>query len=178
GMQYNECEPHTGGKIVNLPPGVVTAIFHNPGPQSYWQTALSNVPGGYDVANGLYVGWCVNEHTYIVPGLPYTIHLMSSYDAGNPWPGNHGWYDWPCVNWIINNKDGYTPGQIQDAIWYFVDGGVDPGGGPTHILIQAALANGQYFVPSSGQHVAVLCIGDPIHQNGYDVQHTFIEVDP
>ena len=157
GHGYNEGNPPSQGKTVTLPPGVVTAVFQNPGPVSYWKTTLSNVPAGnYNVHNGDWVGWCVSETTFIVPGLPYTIQLMSSYDPMNPWPGNHGPHDWPCVNWIINHKGNYptaTINDIQGAIWYFLDGGQMPGGiGNT--IVNDALANGQNFVPSTGQVVA------------------------
>jgi hypothetical protein len=180
--QYNECNPPSGPKTLNLPTDVIHAVFYHYGPVSYWETDLSGVPNGYDVNNGAYVGWCVdNHHGLIYPGLDYTIQLFSSYDAGfflnHPgWSGNFQ-YSWPCVNWIINHKDSYSIDQIQDAIWYYVDGGVDPGG-PAHNLIIDAFNNGQNYVPQTGDVMAVLCFPNPNNQHGLDVQHTFIEVDP
>jgi hypothetical protein len=45
-------------------------------------------------------------------------------------------------------------------------------------IINDALANGKYFVPQTGQNVAVLLIGNPPDQSGLTIQHTFVEVDP
>ncbi|MBE3137082.1 MAG: hypothetical protein IMZ43_06805 [Thermoplasmata archaeon] len=189
GVQYNECDQTTPGKIIDLPPypdTIINAVFQNPGPNSYWQTTLSNVPGGYDVTNGPYLGWCVDLDSWIYPGNVYTVSLLSSDDPLNPWPGNHApaTYDWPCVNYIINHKTppGYStpasPAQIQDAIWYFIDHGYSGGDAKTQALISDALANGQAFVPQSGDVVAVLVIGIPNVQYNLPTQKTFIEVDP
>ena len=179
--QYNEGTPPIGGKTLLLPPNVVTATYHYPGLSSYWRTTLSNVPVGYNVGNGAYLGWCVDQDTYIVNDVAYTINLMTSYDVNNPWHGNHypATYDWPCANYIINHKaTGATIDQIQNAIWYFIDHGYTGSDTVVWGMINDALLNGKNFVPGTGQWMAVLCIGNPEYQNGYHVQHTFIEVDP
>jgi hypothetical protein len=188
GYQYNEpCEEQAILKGVIIPEGEVTAGFVYPVPNSYWTVNVKTLPAGGPFSpplNGILpiacVGWCVDEVGKIYgDNRDYTVSMMSSYDPMNPWPGNHvpATYDWPCVNWIINNKGEYTATEIQDAIWYFVDGGVNPGGN-AGVLIAAALANGQNFVPESGDNVAVLLIPDPNVQYSLTVQHTFIEVDP
>jgi hypothetical protein len=184
GHQYNECNSPLSGKTVELPPDIVTAIFTNTNEPSYWNTLLSNVPGGYDVDNGQYLGWCVDEDTYIFPGYVYNIKLLSSYDPTlsidyPDWVGNY-WYSWPCVNYLINHKGTATGTQIQAAIWYFLNYGYFGSDSVVLSLISDAENYGKGFYPSTGQNFAVLCIGWPYGdwQHGYPVQKTFIEVDP
>jgi len=172
---YDPCGQPPPNKVVELPDSIVNAVFAHPGVSSYWDTTLSNVPPGYDVQDGTYVGWCVDQNTYIVPGQVYTMELYSSYDPANPYADP----DWPYVNWIINNKPaGATKDQIQDAIWYFIDGGYT-GSDPVVLqLIADALAYGADFIPGPGQWCAVVLWANPSYQHGYTVQPTFIEVDP
>jgi hypothetical protein len=179
-QQWNElCEPPGGPKLLNLYEGPVDMWFDYPGAQSTFDSHLSGVPAGYDPVDGTYLGWCVDEDTSLYPGpsYVYSMSLMSSYNPMNPWPGNYI-YSWPCVNYIINHKGSATPGQIQNAIYYFVDGGysgVDP---VVWGLINDAILFGQAFIPGPGEWLAVLCIADPPVQHGIEVQHLFIEVDP
>jgi len=177
--QYNECNPPEG-KVLNLPPYpdvIVNAVFTNTVNPSYWLTTLSNVPAGYDVTNGNYFGWCVDEDSWIYPGNTYTINLMSSYDPMNPWPGNY-LYSWPCVNYILNHKGTATGMQIQEAIWYFLNHGYTGSDPVVLMLIAQAVNFGQNFHPGTGQVMAILCIGNPDTQYNLPVQKTIIEVDP
>jgi hypothetical protein len=184
--QYNECNPPLSGKTIELPPNPITAIFTWTVEPSYWSTALNGVPVGFSVSNSppSYLGWCVDEDTYIVPGQVYTIKLLSSYDPTlsidyPDWIGNY-WYSWPCVNYIINHKGAATGAQIQSAIWYFLNNGYYGSDPVVLSLISNAELYGKSFYPSSGQNIAVICIGWPYGdwQHGYPVQKTFIEVDP
>lgn len=188
-QQWNDpCGQITGPKELNLPTGTINAVYYHYGPSSYWQTVLSNVGTGYTVHDGSYIGWCNDEDTYIVPGSLYNVRLFSSYDqsfflAHPNWNGNY-WYSWPCVNYLINHKIPVTSqlqkDQIQFAIWYFIDHGYTGTDPIVWGMINDALANGKYFVPQTGQNMAVLVVGYPFDgvQHGYVVQHTFIEVDP
>ena len=69
---------------LNLPdPGdPVEASFVYPGPDSYWQVTLRNVPSGYHVYNQTYVGWCVDEdHTIGSSSTAWwDTKLYESYD--------------------------------------------------------------------------------------------------
>lgn len=185
-QQWNdECNPPVGPKEITLPDYDISAVFYHYGPTSYWQTVLSGIVGTYTIQNGPYVGWCVDESTYIVPGYSYNVRLFSSYDltflAAHPeWNGNY-WYSWACVNYLINHKNPIaTIDEIQSAIWYFINNGYTGSDSVVWGMINDALSNGQFFVPQTGDNMAVLVVGWPYgeYQNGYDVQKTFIEVDP
>jgi hypothetical protein len=158
-------------KILRLP-GEVSLLPQYPGPNSYWQHTLSDIGSGYDVANGSYPAWCVMENVYMTPGQTYHPVLMSSYDANLPTYAQDP--DWDMVNYIINHKQG-TPSDVQAAIWYFIDGQIDPpmpGSPAAAAMVNDALAHGEGYYPGSGGMLAVLCL------LGDRVQLTFLEVDP
>jgi uncharacterized repeat protein (TIGR01451 family) len=155
------------GYRVRVPNVSVNMVESYPGAHSYFDTTLSGVGTGYDVQNGLYTGWCCDEHNYIYPGTLYSVHLWSTYNPLMPWPDP----DWSKVNYLLNHKDPTaSPDQIQSAIWYFIDGGYS--GSDLKILgmIDDALAHGVNFVPQEAQICAVLV------DAGTGIQHTFIEV--
>lgn len=141
--------------------------------ESYWWTYLYDFPPGeYDVGEGYYIGWCVDEGHYINPGREYyPVTLYSSYDPNMPAYFQDP--DWDKVNYIVNNKQGAWD-DVQEAIWHFINGsigglygGTDP---DVWAMINAANANGEGFEPGCGQSIAVLC------DAGEGIQHTFIEV--
>ncbi|MCD6468328.1 MAG: hypothetical protein J7L32_03345, partial [Thermoplasmata archaeon] len=165
--------PNCGGeeecyKTLSLPTESVTMVVH-PGSSSYFDTTLSDVPHGYDVTNGTYVGWCCDEDHTITPGTVYSVHLYSSYDPNMPDYFKDP--DWDMVNYILNHKQG-TPDDVQAAIWYFIDHGNMPSSQAGKDMVNDALAHGEGFKPACGQIMAVIC------DAGENVQHTFIEVDP
>jgi len=152
---------------INLPTDPVQAKFDYPGPNSYWKITLSGVDAGYDVSNGAYVGWCVDEDHSISNHATRTVTLYSSYDPANLYSDD----DWDLVNWILNHKQGSDWWDVQRAIWYFIDGGVYPTGYPDAIdMVEDAMVNGENFEPGPGQILAVVC------WIGVTVQTTFIEV--
>jgi|GEM_PF-2866939 len=154
---------------ISLPPGPVTIVVIRTDP-CYLSTTLSDVPAGYDdVPNGIYCGYCVNEHIFITPGQQYTVTLRSSYDPNLPSHAQDP--DWPKINYILNHKQGNWF-DIQTAIWYFFDSGnLPPVGSVARDIVDDAVANGQSFIPGFGQSMAVLCDAGP------NIQLTFIEVD-
>lgn len=139
------------GPNINLPPSQVTVKVEFPSSECYYYVHLSNVPDGYHVSNGRFLGWCVDEHHYIYNGKTYSARLYSSYDSNNPHPD----LDWPKVNYILNNKGGSWE-DVQAAIWYFVDGGKWPSDPNAQAMINAANENGENFVPAPGQKLAVI----------------------
>jgi len=193
-MQWNdECNGDTTpDKDVVLPTDPVQMRVQGPYPSgwpSYVKTEISGIgtegtTNGdgieYNVWDGYWRGWCVDEDHQVNVGTWYTAHLYSSYDPSMPNECKDP--DWPYVNWILNHKGSATPVQIQKAIWYFIDGGWEPYGNPVHSnydpviqgLIDDALGNpeGNLYKPDTGEWMAVICWIDACHQI------TFIEVDP
>ena len=174
--QWNDECDQTGNKEISLPDVPVTMIVSHPWtiPPSYFKTTLSNVPAGdYNVENGDYVGWCCDLEHSINPGQLYTVTLYSSYDP--TMPSYFADEDWDKVNYLINHKvdhEPYTWEQMQDAIWYFIDGGYSGTDPKVWEIINDADVNGDGFIPQTGQWIAVICDAGP------NIQHSFIEVDP
>jgi hypothetical protein len=138
------------GFSINLPPGTVSATYEYPGPDSYWNITLSNVPPGYDVINGAYTGWCNDETHYITNGETLNgVTLYSSY-AQTVYNG-----DWPRVNYIINHPQGSWQ-DVQDAIWYYIDGHLMPSSVAGIAMVNDANLNGGSFEPAPGQLLAVI----------------------
>jgi hypothetical protein len=172
GKNWAEYFHYTTKKVLHLPSGPVTMVPYYPGPNSYWQMVLSDVPGGNDVTDGTYPGWCVVQNVYMVPGQAYHPTLMSGYDpnlaayAQDP--------DWDMVAYVINHKQG-TIDDVQAAIWHFIDGSLNPdmpADPDAAAMVNAALAHGEGYYPPAGGWLPIVCL------LGDGVQLTFIEVDP
>jgi len=152
-------------KCFNLPPVCVDVCFGYPGTTSYFDTVLSNVPGGYSVGDGTYTGWCADEDHTVSPGTTYQGHLYIACDPANPYPSAN----WSKVCWLINNKpENMTGAQIQSAIWKFINHGYDGSDPAVWWLIGVASTHSD-FVPSPGQ-LACCVVWIPGHQT------TFIEL--
>jgi len=173
------------GANPNLPTTTVTLTQTNLTPWEYpFVSALSDVPGGFDVANSppTYVGWCVDLLGHVTRGSPgYPVRLYSSLSLTLVAPYNT--FNWHMINYVLNHKQG-TGVDISQAIWYFVNGGSFPiaslqaDGYPFAIpsalaeaMVADAEANGVGFIPGPGQIVAVIC--DPTDAA---VQDTIIEL--
>ncbi|MGD0494774.1 MAG: hypothetical protein ABSB28_01885 [Candidatus Bathyarchaeia archaeon] len=154
---------------VNLPSTIVRIEVIN-GTATYFNITLSEVPMGYDVANGTYPGWCVDQ-TAIMARSPVT-HEVRLYSSLNP-PGTLATQRWDMVNYILNHKQG-TLDDIQQAIWNFVNGigNYTPSSTVAKAIVNDALANGNGFIPESNQTIAVICL--PVVLSP-DVQVSIIE---
>ena len=185
-QQWNdECNGDLEYKVLNLPnPTTYVALCDlsvKPGPiyGTYFDADLTEIPydPDYNVWDGVWPCWCVDEYTGATDGY---VELWDTYDPSMPYPADPG--DWECVNWIINyaNPTDY-PGliweDIQDAIWYFVDGGFLPPVGPGRDLAQDAEGHTD-FIPEEGQYCCVLLWPVDIDHNFRDDQITIIVVDP
>ncbi len=82
--------------------------------------------------------WCVDENTTMgnaTETLDVVTFKSNEFDILTVWPGHDentpdgigGITAWDCVNYIINHDDGYSIDSIQNAIWYYVNGGHYPG---------------------------------------------------
>lgn len=154
--------------VINLPATAVT-FYADGGVESFFEIQLSGVPSGFDVQNSTYAGWCVDYYDVESPtGAFYQGQLHSTVDV---LPSHLQSPNWDMVNYILNHKAG-SRDDIQNAIWFFTDGLNVGLSAAAQALINAALANGEGFVPGVGQSVAVV-----IDQEGpLLVQRPIIEV--
>ena len=143
---------------LNLPPPSILATMNVVnGTVSYFDTTLSDVPEGYDVSNGTYLGWCVDRTSGMSRETPIQVSLYSSLSP----PGILENENWTLVNYVLNHKQGAAE-DIQNATWYFinlVNYTYSPPLEETYAwaMINDALANGTGFIPTTGQTVAVIC---------------------
>lgn len=160
----------------SLPTNPVSLKIHAyPGASNnYFDLKLWNVGGGYDISDGVWTGWCADEHVLIYLNTNYTADVYSSLDPDDlpSWAGDDE--QWDYVNYILNHKHpNASMNDIQQAIWYFTDAGYPM---PTDLeaaaMVNDALANGAGFYPTNGQFGAVILAVGP------NVQLVFIEVDP
>jgi hypothetical protein len=127
------------------------------GKQTYFDTTLLDVPPGYTVTNGTYVGWCIQFDIKIRPDTEYKANLHFCY--GDAVPDYLRPFDWKKVNYILNHKHNGTAMEVQNAIWYFIG---RPAGQPLVLnrvsqeIVNDALVNGDCYVPQPGDHVAVV----------------------
>jgi hypothetical protein len=161
---------------LNLPSTLVR-IEASDGTESYFNTTLSDVPSGYDVTNGTYLGWCVD--TTAGMGRSPATHEVELYSSINP-PGTLATEKWDMVNYILNHKQG-TMDDIQQAIWYFINmlgtsGNYTPTNTVAWTIVNDALANGTGFVPGYGQTIAVICFPQALLPEPTSVQITIIEI--
>jgi len=139
---------------VDLPSTAVTLeVFSGYG--SFFDTVLSNVPLGYDVANRGYRGWCVDTR-YLMPFSPATTQVYL-YSTLYPPPGLWN-EEWNSINYILNHKQGITA-DVQQAIWYFINmnDGYIPTRSKAKAIVNDTLANGANFIPEIGQVLAIIC---------------------
>jgi hypothetical protein len=155
-------------------PSTLVWIEVSNGTESYFNTKLSNVPSGYDVTNGTYLGWCVDVRTEMARS-PAT-HAVKLYSSSNP-PGELASEKWDMLNYILNHKQGIAQ-DIQQAIWYFIhmDDNYTPTSTVAWAIVNDTLANGNGFVPGNGQMIAVVCYPIILFPNQPNVQISIVEV--
>lgn len=155
-----------------------TAKFYHPWAGiAYWKTVLSGVPAGFDVADGPYPGWCVDQGHYIYPNSTHTVKMYNSY--ADDLPSYAVDPDWDMVNYLLNHKHpDASIFDIQDAVWYFINGGHDPATLIGQAMVDDTLANGEGFVPSLCDGDIIVVIIDSFTETlGMRSQLTIIEVD-
>ena len=150
---------------IRLPTTLVTmnAVY---GANSYFDLTLSDIPLGFDIINGTYHGWCVQETIKMTQHVNHTVLLYSCYDPSLPveYHNNH----WDKINYLLNHKQG-TSNSIQQAIWYYTDNkdcSADP---DASAMISNAEQHGAGFIPTTGELLAVPIQGVPV------IQLTFLE---
>lgn len=157
-----------------LPPLPVTMSASVNGVVSYFTTTITN--GGF--LNGVYEGWCVDT-SRTIGGSTRSALAYSSYDSD---VATLGLVDKPAnidaLNWLLNQDwvgktagggGTITQGDVQRAIWTIIDDGQSSSGLGTwtqaHVdqIVADALTNGDGFVPSCGDCLAVILV--PVDEN-------------
>jgi hypothetical protein len=139
---------------------------------SYFKMTLSAIPEGFDVTNGVYLGWCVQNNVKMTCNVNHTVQLYSSYDPNMPVSFLND--NWDKINYVINFKQGGEK-SIQKVIWYYICNSPYPGNDTNAVaMITAANVSGVGFVPHAGQSIAVLI--DGISSDGSIIQRTFFEL--
>jgi hypothetical protein len=150
---------------IRLPADFVTmvAVYGN---NSYFDIALSDIPEGYDIINGAYHGWCVQENIKMTQHVNHTVRLYSCYDPSLPfeYQNNH----WDKINYLLNHKQGSLD-SIQQAIWYYTDDKECFSDPDAWAMVLNAEQHGAGFIPAIGQLLAVPIEGIPT------IQLTFLE---
>jgi hypothetical protein len=166
-LYFDYCIEECG---INLPADPVCVTMHYPGANSYWSHDLSNVPTGYDVANGNFLSWCLQQNVYAYPENLYCdVKLIAVTDPALPAIFNGMQFD--KINWVLNHKNGASIIDIQTAIWYFTGAGAYPTTPAAIALVVDADTFGDGYVPGPGEILAaIVYIAD-------NVQSTFIEVE-
>jgi hypothetical protein len=149
--------------LTNVIRQVVTANF----PDSFMLTEIRDMPRGYTVSNGVYVGWCVDYKGLITPGNINQAEMYYSYGDLPPYLQHP---NWDLVNYLINHKQGNSV-DVQYAIWYFIGGPVAPEDhafyppkAPALAMIIDATLHGEGFVPAPGQVSAVILVPEEQRQ--------------
>ena len=152
------------------------------GSASILDIALSNIPEGSALADGLYAGWCIQDH--ITGQLKSEPALLYS-SLGTDLPADLENLPWNQINYVLNHKirgagkpDLEFFKDVQTAIWLLLgepnpDFGVSP---EAQQMVDAANANPAY-VPGDGEIMAVIVYSDGMSTNDpHSVQETIIEV--
>jgi hypothetical protein len=164
---------------LNLPSTTVNAIVQND-TTSYFVTTLSSVPSGYDVTNATYPGWCIDYTVVMTRNETFPALLYSSLNP--PVVGDWSSVQWDMVNYILNSALARATGnftETQDCIWNFVNNSATY----THTLdtnetaiLNDAYANGNGFIPSPGQSVAVIVSPQYVEPGSGPFQDSIIAV--
>lgn len=169
--------------VLNVPTTPVT-VTHGPwqgGTSSTLDVTLADVPIGYDVSDGVYSGWCLENNLADDPDDGSLLTLMDATDPASfvaPCE-SFATIPWDKVNYVLNHKVGDFF-DVQLALWV-VAGTNYWGMEPTTeawVMINEADANGSGFMPQPGDVVAVALCADGL-SGGVDpdgVQDTIIEV--
>jgi len=175
--------------LLNLPPDpvVVTHGTWNSGPSSTIDITLSSVPRGYQVSNGTYAGWCIEDNHQDDSPAGSLLKMLDSTDT-NPLvcdPGGFSGVPWDEINYLLNHQQGAlgniqaTIEDVQAAMW-IVAGTDDPGNETFPVtpevndLVTDARFYGPGFVPTDSDVAAVILCADGLGPDPY--QDTIIEV--
>ena len=171
----------SGPEIAGLPATVVYGQWMQ-GKNSILDITLTGIPDGSALSNGVYAGWCIQDHiTGQLKSEPALLY--SSLDAGLP--ADLESLPWNQINYVLNHKvrgagksDLEFFKDVQTAIWLLLgepnpNFGVSP---EAQQMMEQASANPNY-VPGDGEVMAVIVYSDGMSTDDpHSVQETIIEV--
>ena len=130
---------------------------------------LLDVPSGYDVTNGTYVGWCLEDNFLPDPPDYDPYLLVDSTDDPVNFPSpceNYADIPWDLVNYLLNHKPASaTAWDVQLALWEIAgteSGIYDPLPGLAQLMVDETNTLGPGFAPGIGDVVAVAICADGI----------------
>jgi hypothetical protein len=158
--------------LINLPTTAVCAKYYekfkSAKGDSFFDVVLSNVPDGFDVANTIYPGWCIDPFSG-PPPYNETEKCDTLLESSIPPPDGYQKYKdkdipWNKINYLLNHKNGAVNSDIQPAIWYlitglrqvWVDGWTCEVGSVCDDLVKDANAYADLWEPLPGDIVAVI----------------------
>jgi hypothetical protein len=143
-----------------------------PAAPTYIEIVLAGIGPGFDVVDGVgYPGWCDDDQVSATPGQQYCDIPTILRNSTGTLPVYLQAIPWDKINYLLNHKGSATPPEIQDAIWQFTNGTACPSNG-CNALVDDANANGNGFVPGSGDIVAIILDNGP----NPTVQPSFFEL--
>ena len=153
--------------VVELPPTeLLVTMRATDGVNSWFNMEISDIPPGYDITNGTYPGWCIQESIRMTRGVNHTVRLYSSYDPNMP--EEYRSENWSKINYVLNHKQGGRD-SIQKVIWYYISLDSYPSDPDAQAMIADAEQNDSGFIPQSGEILAILVEGVQT------IQRTFFE---
>ena len=156
---------------IDLPTESVMLSVSHPGSDSYFDSTLSMVPSGYDVTNAVYDGWCIQRDEVMPLDSVFEVYLYNSLGT-SPFTSPEECSNWNKANYIVNIRDLYeeTSQDVQNIMWYYLDGGAYPASSEAQAMIADADENGSCFIPDCGEIMLVIC------DAGEEIQASVIEV--
>lgn len=156
---------------LHLPPQLVTMKVYDGG-VSYFDVYLSDVPMGFDVTNGYYIGWCADRSVTMPRAQNLTVRLYNTYDLLLPLPLRDK--DWDKVNYILNHKGDADKNEIQEAFWYLLNDHPYEALSPKAQALVDAAVDG--FLPAEGQLIAVLAEPVQTKDRPWPFQFAFLQM--
>ena len=152
------------------------------GANSTVDVTLSNVALGSGIPNGIYAGWCIQDHIFgVLNNQPITLYSS----IGQSLPPDAAGLPWNEINYVLNHKirgAGKTDLEffqdVQTAIWLLLgETNPDWGTSPESLQMVAEANAHPDFVPGVGNIVAVIVYSDGMSTaDPNSFQETIIEV--
>lgn len=177
-------------------PGEATFSYSTPGLNFGAPSYLDIEVMGGGVLDGSYDGYCIDVDRGLFPTIPlYPSTIYSSYEELPAELVGTGNIESPenldLLNWLINqnfvgqtaaNGETFTYGDVQRAIWELIDDEQSGGVGPfsderVQEIVDTARVEGEGFVPSYGEEIALILAPDRNGDSVVDAQIIIIEVE-